>query len=200
MPPGRWSAGSRSGLMPYLCSRDDVPGPTAHIRGPASARRSCAPATTRLMNDSTALALVKTIQSNVAGLRRAAFERPRIRRRRDAEHRRLDGLGADRSSSSTSSPRLLARARHQHAPAEQRTVRRTSAGDRGARPPRRRRGRPAPSVALLRRARRAPPACRRWCCCAEVVPCSDERRAFVRRSARAPAATPTHAWQLPRPA
>ena len=41
-----------------------VPGPTAQMRGPASARRSCASASTWPTNAATAFVLVKTIQSN----------------------------------------------------------------------------------------------------------------------------------------
>ena len=72
------------------------------------------------MNASTALALVKTIQSNVAGARARLVERAVVVGRHDADHRRLDRLGAQRFEPVDELGRLLARPRDQDALAEQR--------------------------------------------------------------------------------
>ena len=73
------------------------------------------------MNASTAFALVKTIQSNASGAAAACEQRRRILRRFDADHRRLDRVGAERRQPFDQFGGLLARPGHQHAPPEQRT-------------------------------------------------------------------------------
>ena len=72
------------------------------------------------MNASTAFALVKTIQSNVPALRARLVERRVVVGRHDADHRRLDRLGAQRLEPLDELGRLLARPRHQDALAEER--------------------------------------------------------------------------------
>ena len=72
------------------------------------------------MNASTALALVKTIQSNASGSAAARRNGAEILRRHDANHRRFNRLRAERAEAIHQLRRLLARARHEHAAAEER--------------------------------------------------------------------------------
>ena len=72
------------------------------------------------MNASTAFALEKTIQSNSAAARARVVERAVVFGRHDADHRRLDRFGAHRFEPIDELRRLLARARHEDALAEQR--------------------------------------------------------------------------------
>ena len=107
--------------MPYRASRSAVPLPTVHSRGPFSARTSRVPSRNAVMNDSTALALVNTIQSKAARVGGRAQQRIGIVRRHDADHRRFDGFGAEHRQPIDHLGRLIARPRHEHARAEQRT-------------------------------------------------------------------------------
>ena len=107
------------------------------------------------MKLSTAFALVNTIQSNVTRGRARRFERTAVVRRRDPDHRGGDRFGPARLEHLDQVFSLLARAGHDDAAAEQRTVVEPAQMFAQVRQPRRR-----PSAPALRRslARRSSPS------------------------------------------
>ena len=134
--------------------------PSPARRRTASRRRARAgravPASSRSMNASTAFALEKTIQSNVAGARARLVERAVVVGRHDADHRRFDRLGAHRLEQLDELGGLIARAASPARACRTAAARRTSAGARAApttRPTTRIAGRR--SVGSARRSRRS---------------------------------------------